>query len=51
MLTKVLSSKRIAALPTTILPHLTPNEIPLFKSILHFDELNTKPFWYDDFKN
>ncbi|MDP3148778.1 MAG: cold shock domain-containing protein [Ignavibacteria bacterium] len=51
MLIKILSSKRITVLPTTILPHLTADEIPLFKSILHFDELKTKPFWYDDFKN
>lgn len=51
MLTKILSSKRITGLPTTILPHLTANEISLFKSILHFDELKTKPFWYDDFNN
>jgi len=51
MLTKILSSKRIISLPTTILPHLNENEIPLFKSILHFDELKTKPFWYDDFNN
>lgn len=49
LLVKILSSKRITALPTTILPHLTANEISLFKSILHFDELKTKPFWYDDF--
>jgi len=51
LLTKILSSKRIATLPTTILPHLTETEIPLFRSILHFDELKTKPFWYDDFVN
>jgi len=51
MLLKILSSKRITALPTTILPYLNKNEIELFKTILHFDELKTKPFWYDDFVN
>lgn len=49
MLHKILSSKRITGLPTTILPYLNENEIELFKTILHFDELQTKPFWYDDF--
>ncbi|MFA6597523.1 MAG: DUF705 domain-containing protein [Ignavibacteriaceae bacterium] len=51
LLLKILASKRITALPTTILPYLTQNEIVLFKSILRFDELQTKPFWYDDFVN
>ena len=51
MLLKILSSKRITGLPTTILPYLSKNEIELFKSILHFDELKTKPFWYNDFVN
>jgi len=51
MLTKILSSKRIASLPTTILPYLQENEIILFKSILRVDELKIKPFWYDDFVN
>jgi len=51
LLVKILSSKRITALPTTILPYLTEAEIQLFKKILHFDELKTKPFWYNDFVN
>jgi len=51
MLLKFLSSKRITGLPTTILPYLSKDEIELFKSILHFDELKTKPFWYNDFVN
>ena len=50
-LNNILHSKRIMYLPTTILPHLTNEEIMEFKQILKIDELKDsteKPSWYDE---
>ncbi len=51
MLHKFLTSKKIIALPTTILPSLSADEIIYFKSILNLDEIGksaNKPFWFED---
>lgn len=50
----ILLSKKIFSLPTTILPHLAPEEKLLFKQLLKIDELaksEKKPFWFDDLLN
>ncbi len=53
-LQSVLTSKKVMNLPTTILPHLTKEEVAQFKKLLRMDELEktkSKPFWFDDVKN
>jgi len=54
VMTKILGSKRVLHLPTTILPFLTKDEFIQFKEILNFAELqnsDNKPYWFDDFVN
>ncbi len=49
-LNKILSSKKILNLPTTILPYLNKEETALLKTYLKFDsykEEDKKPFWYE----
>lgn len=48
---KILLSKRLQSVPTTIIPYLTPEEIPLLKQILKVEDWRDKeekPFWYDE---
>jgi cold shock CspA family protein len=50
-LRKVMQSKKILNLPTTLLPHLSKDEIQEFKKILKLEELENssqKPFWYSE---
>lgn len=52
-LRKVFYSKKILALPSTILPYLQKNEIEEFKKIVITDEIKNsenKPYWYEDFE-
>lgn len=52
ILNKILTSKRVMYLPTTILPYLNSSEIEEFKKILKFAEIKdseAKPTWYDAF--
>jgi hypothetical protein len=52
VMTKILSSKRVLQLPTTIIPFLSKDEFIHFKEILHFSELeksDKKPYWYENF--
>lgn len=51
ILDRILNSKRIIYLPTTILPYLSKQEIADFKIILKIDELKNselKPSWFDE---
>lgn len=48
---KILKSKKVSSLPTTIIDYLNEDEKETFKKILNLNELafaDKKPFWYDD---
>lgn len=52
LLNRILNSKRVLQLPTTIIPFLSKEEFVHFKEILNFTELeksDKKPYWYDNF--
>ena len=48
---RIISSKRIHSLPTTIVPFLSEQEIKLLKEKLNLKEISkspSPPFWYDE---